>query len=235
MTPVFQLSELKRLYLNRIQELQDDVPALSLHSTRFKNKILSYFPQLQAHNEGRDVFLVCNKSVGSCLKLASQTQQDDQIILSKAASIVRKDILSTKCSPFSGTFTEKCQENSVTNSLITLVSMILYGANITDEANYLSQAGLSLSQSRRSVSMVSETRQPFIPSPEEFGWTRETSSRSICWKPKWLTLPPAADACRATIRCGCVKGCKGQCRCFKAELPCTKLCKCGGCFVLNEV
>ena len=43
-TPVFQLSELKRLYLNRIQELQDDVPALSLHSTRFKNKILSYFP-----------------------------------------------------------------------------------------------------------------------------------------------------------------------------------------------
>ena len=165
-TPVFQLSELKRLYLNRIQELQDDVPALSLHSTRFKNKILSYFPQLQANNEGRDVFLVCSKSVGSCLKLASQTQQDNQIILSKAASIVRKDILSTKCSPFSGTFTEKCQENSVPNSLITLVSMILYGANITDEANYLSQAGLSLSQllvyncvqRQRSVSMVSETR-----------------------------------------------------------------------------
>ena len=107
--------------------------------------------------------------------------------------------------------------------------------NIPQTQDALIQHLLRVSYQAGHVWSQSLVKQPFIPSPEEFGWTRETSSRSISWKPKWLTLPPAVDARHATIRCGCVKGCKGQCRCFKAELPYTKLCKCGGCFVLNEV
>ena len=127
-------------------KLQNKAPA-SFHSTRFKNKILSYFPQLQAHQQGRDVLLVCEKNVRGCLKRACLLDQDDNtVILAKAANIVCKSIFSSKISPFDGSFTQDCQEESVSHSLLTLVTMILYGTNIRDEANYSSQAGLSISQ-----------------------------------------------------------------------------------------
>ena len=78
--PVLQLSYLKMLYLNRVQQLGDDV-STSFHSTRFKNKILSYFPQLEAHTDGRDILLVCNKSVGCSLKRTCETDQYDETVI----------------------------------------------------------------------------------------------------------------------------------------------------------
>ena len=70
-------------------------------------------------------------------------------------------------------------------------------------------------------------KAPVLPSPADFGWVWEASSGQ--WIIKWMTLPPAGQACRAVIKCGCTKGCKGQCKCHKSDLPCTTLCKCGGC------
>lgn len=66
-------------------------------------------------------------------------------------------------------------------------------------------------------------KQPVIPSPEGWGWKREGD-----WKPIWTTLNQAQDICYELIRCGCKKGCKGQCKCVKANLSCTALCNCGG-------
>ena len=68
---------------------------------------------------------------------------------------------------------------------------------------------------------------PVIPSPSEWGWTM---SEEQLWKPLWMTLPEASKACRELLRCGCrmEKGCKGHCKCRKAEMQCTALCKCGG-------
>lgn len=42
-----------------------------------------------------------------------------------------------------------------------------------------------------------------------------------------MTLPPAGEACRAFVKCGCTKGCRGRGRCFKENLSCTLLCKWG--------
>ena len=70
-------------------------------------------------------------------------------------------------------------------------------------------------------------KEPHLPSPLEFGWKRKTDSDE--WLPIWMTLPPAGQACRAVIKCGCTKACRGKCRCVKEQLRCTSLCKCGGC------
>ena len=66
--------------------------------------------------------------------------------------------------------------------------------------------------------------QPVIPSPSAWGWEKDGTS----WKPKWTTLPQAKDTCYELIHCGCKKGCRGRCKCFKANLDCTGLCNCGG-------
>jgi len=58
-----------------------------------------------------------------------------------------------------------------------------------------------------------------LPSPGDWGW-RELPE----WKPLWTTLPEACVSSRELLCCGCIKGCRGRCKCIKAALPCTALC-----------
>ena len=61
-----------------------------------------------------------------------------------------------------------------------------------------------------------------LPSPSEWGWMKSDTGWGVCW----TTLPEATIACRQLLRCGCKKGCRGQCQCRKAVLHCTALCLC---------
>ncbi|KAK3878708.1 hypothetical protein Pcinc_016655 [Petrolisthes cinctipes] len=71
---------------------------------------------------------------------------EDALILSKAAMIVRKDILSHKGFTFTGSFSAQCQEDSLPSSLKALVSMILNGSNLKDQSKNDSQATLTIGQ-----------------------------------------------------------------------------------------
>ena len=62
-----------------------------------------------------------------------------------------------------------------------------------------------------------------IPSPSEWGWMKSDTGWDVCW----TTLPEATKECRQLLRCGCKKGCRGQCTCRKVALQCTALCHCG--------
>ena len=63
-----------------------------------------------------------------------------------------------------------------------------------------------------------------LPSPSEWGWMKSDTGWDVCW----TTLPEATKTCRQLLRCGCKKGCRGQCKCRKAVLQSTALCHCGG-------
>ena len=62
-------------------------------------------------------------------------------------------------------------------------------------------------------------------SPGDWGWKKKDTGG---WEVHWTTLPEVTQACQELIRCGCKKGCRGQCKCVKAALQCTALCHCGG-------
>uniref|UniRef100_A0A7M5XM76 AWS domain-containing protein n=2 Tax=Clytia hemisphaerica TaxID=252671 RepID=A0A7M5XM76_9CNID len=66
-----------------------------------------------------------------------------------------------------------------------------------------------------------------LPKPENWGWNDNGNKYDV----KWTTLPEASKICKELVKCGCnnkEKGCKGRCKCKKANLKCTELCKCGG-------
>ena len=75
----------------------------------------------------------------------------------------------------------------------------------------------------------SHSGEPYIdlPSTKDWGWTQQDTDNER-WTPIWTTLPPATQSCLELLKCGCTKGCSRNCRCKKAELPCTSLCKCDG-------
>ena len=50
------------------------------------------------------------------------------------------------------------------------------------------------------------------------------------WEHIWSVLTQTTETFQELLRCGSSveKGCRGRCRCSKAEILCTALCKCGG-------
>ena len=72
--------------------------------------------------------------------------------------------------------------------------------------------------------------QPGLPDVTDWGFE---ISQTAGYIPKWTALLIAEVACLELISCKCAKSCKGYCNCFKANLECTPLCKCGGsCYTL---
>ncbi|CAB3981604.1 Hypothetical predicted protein, partial [Paramuricea clavata] len=68
---------------------------------------------------------------------------------------------------------------------------------------------------------TSTQAEPVVPSPQDFAWTKVADS----WVPVWMTMPEVSKACRELIKCVC-KGDCSKCKCVKANLDCSPLCKC---------
>ncbi|KAK3889082.1 hypothetical protein Pcinc_006957 [Petrolisthes cinctipes] len=54
--PIFKLTELTKLYGQRLQQLGIESP--DVHATRLKDQLLYHIPQLRAHHQGRDILLL---------------------------------------------------------------------------------------------------------------------------------------------------------------------------------
>lgn len=145
--PVFKLSDLLSMYKARLEQL-GTITTGRIHSTRLKERILSYFPDLHSIKQGREVLLVFNEDVGNALGKACEYDADnDAVYLARAATIVRKEMFKSKNS-FNGSFDTECQENSVPASLLALVSMVINGTNIKTLTNDTPkvQSALTISQ-----------------------------------------------------------------------------------------
>ena len=136
---VFRLSDLTDLMAKRMEQLGLKEPIL--HSTRLKEQLLEYLPDLQAHKKGKHVLLAFKDDVGPVLSKAFGITD-----VSKTAELVRKDILE-RSTNFDGHFEDNCQETSVPPSLIELVSMIEHGPDIQSQIeNEATSSDLAISQ-----------------------------------------------------------------------------------------
>lgn len=70
-----------------------------------------------------------------------------------------------------------------------------------------------------------------IPDFQEWGWHKDSSGR---WLPYWTALEDSSKACSILLQCGCMKSCTRNCKCSRAGVRCTGLCKCEGGCVNNE-
>ena len=65
-----------------------------------------------------------------------------------------------------------------------------------------------------------------------WGWYVDTKN---VWQPLLATLSDASVSCAILLHCGCLKICVGRCKCKRAGVRCTTLCKCeGGCAYNHE-
>jgi hypothetical protein len=131
-TPIFKLYDLAKLYKVRLGQFGG---VGTVHSTRLKEQLLSHFPDMRAHEEGRDVLLMFDYDIGPVVLKASQTDcQQNALCSSHAAQIVRQEIFQSKLLS-NETFPVDCQEQSVPKTLLALESMILEGPSISVQSS----------------------------------------------------------------------------------------------------
>ena len=87
---VFKLSDLDKMYVDNLKKMGLHLET-RVHSTRFKIRLLSQFPDLIVHNSKKEVILAFNFDVGEAIFIAAETDVDgDGYILVKAADILRR-------------------------------------------------------------------------------------------------------------------------------------------------
>ena len=101
--------------------------------------------------KGHIVPVLCSHSIKKKKKSIRKTCQLDgeseTVLMAHVADLIRRlDIFSHEYPLFDGSFTVNCQQRSVPQSLLTLMSMILYGSNIKNKNNYQLQTAMSVSQ-----------------------------------------------------------------------------------------
>lgn len=133
-TRTFRLADLVKLYEERLRQLGEDV-SHRIRTTTLKDRILWHLPELQAYKQGRDVFLSFNDDVASLLATDYFEDLDEQsMIMAKVASIIRNETFS-KSTDFKGAFNHESQMNSIPQSLLTLINVILNGSNIKEQTD----------------------------------------------------------------------------------------------------
>ena len=145
--PVFKLTELKKLYTSKLAAYGIASESY-VHSTRLKQRILGYFPDMLAVCEGRghETLLMFDQNLAQTLHKACQYDADaDGMHLVRAAQIVRRELFA-KEHLFTGRFSPDCEVESVSKSLLTLVQFILEGPCIDDANEHCSRAALSLAE-----------------------------------------------------------------------------------------
>ena len=144
---VFTLAELTAMYTRFLKHYGSDLSG-RVHSTDLKERILANVPGLQAHKKGRDIVMAFSEDVGKALELTRFRDFDDEaIILLKASKIIRRDIIATK-TQFSGTFDKDSQQESIPQSLKTLIGLILEATDIKTPSSRVSDAQPTLSISQ---------------------------------------------------------------------------------------
>ncbi len=144
----FKLADLCKLYSARLEQLGVQIEG-RVNSTHLKNRILSHFPDMQTLKDGRNVILAFDKDLAAALKkVMDQDFDNEAMILKQAANIIRRDILKgSTVEAFPGNFDTSCQQNSVPATLLSLVQMILRGANISSSTcSFESQWSASIAQ-----------------------------------------------------------------------------------------
>ena len=124
---VFKLADLVGLYKTRLKQLGGNATN-RIHSTRLKNRLMTVFPDLTAHTEGRDVLLTFDQHLGGAIRNAC-AHDSEALYLARAAQVVWEEMFNQEFS-FSGSFQKGCQQEAIPTALLALVNMIQEGPYI---------------------------------------------------------------------------------------------------------
>lgn len=142
---IFKLADLHRLLSTRRIDLGLEV---EVNTGRLRHRLLGHFGnQCQEQSDGFSKLLVFNEGMQKILREATKVDEVDVQLfqMMRVIQSVRTDIFNHPSFKFDGAFSPECQSD-LPSSLKTLVSLLLRGADITDQDRVDSQSCLTIAQ-----------------------------------------------------------------------------------------
>ena len=139
----FKLSTLYDMFNLKLSEL--DLYTDS-SKTRFKTRLVDYFDNLNEYKVGKEVHLSFREDISSLIKTSSDTKDNENVILHRAAKIVRQSVFDTgytECDTIQGFLN---QESFAPNNVLNLVQLILTGASCLTKEQPRYQESLTVTQ-----------------------------------------------------------------------------------------
>ena len=125
----FRLADLVKLYTDRILQLGVTDP--SVISTRLREQMMHHAPklgvELDCFKQGSDILLAFKKDVAPAL--ARVNEYGDAMVVSKAAEILRRQILEFKTS-FERSFEDNYMNSCTPPMLLNFISSVSHGTNV---------------------------------------------------------------------------------------------------------
>ena len=130
---IYKLSSLKAMYETILSNSCQPSKFIITHSTRFKNHLLEHLPGWQCYNDGRDVILSHDGTVGAVLaeKLNEQVNDEEAMKLMQTALLIRKHILAAKQAPFDGSFPTQGLTAPVPQPVLSFFSVVMNGPKVS--------------------------------------------------------------------------------------------------------
>lgn len=143
----FKLVQLQSLYKKKLEELGRTCP--QVNPTRFKEHLLHHLPTgWDSFSKGRDVFLSHSDTVGEVLSHTVQKleiNQDDALLLVKAAGVLRRHVLASQ-DPFTGSFSSDCLTRPVPEPFLTFMNVLLQGPKSMEGSSQRSERDADMGQ-----------------------------------------------------------------------------------------
>ena len=151
-----KLVDLKSLYEQRLIQVGSRWVGKTVHSTRFKEHLLQKLGdrwQFFKSENGKNLVLSRNENSAEVL-LEHMSSEDEAQRIVEVGLLLRKDILLPQ-TPFSGEFSADCLKESVPNSLLTLIRVLLEGAGgigVEEQAKVTARMRVALTISQLIIS-----------------------------------------------------------------------------------
>ena len=111
--PFIKLSEVRRFYCHCLEQL-----GAVLNATRLKEDILKLNSDLEANFHKKEIYISYKDELAAALECSRDNSGvSDAVHLSKAAKIVRSEVVESKLE-FTGHFSRNCQVESVPRTLL---------------------------------------------------------------------------------------------------------------------
>lgn len=125
-----KMSQLRKLYRQRLETLGSDWMGVNIHPTRFKEHLLNKLgPDWVAFQQGREVYISNKQTVGAVLAATAQLQvTDDEAQKIVDVGIMLRKYVLLQQSPFDGSFRQNCLSEPVAKPLLTLIDILLEGS-----------------------------------------------------------------------------------------------------------
>ena len=158
---IFELDHMHSFYTQCLTDLDENESLPVMNKTRFKEKLLELAPHLESKTtSSRRVLFVYKHTIGDTLDAKKSESKESRY--SEVISTVREYLLQPQ-PPFTGTFSEKCEENATTEQGLKFFKELLSGKAAAEEDSHCHRAALTLYQlavlnCRARVSNSSNTR-----------------------------------------------------------------------------